>query len=260
MTERAAKRPGRVFLVGAGPGDPELLTLKAVRRIAEADVLLVDALVDARVLEHRKASARVIEVGKRGGCRSTPQAFIERLMVRLARAGADVARVKGGDPFVFGRGGEEAIALAKAGIACEIVCGVSSGVAAPAAAGIPVTHRGAATGVTFVCGHDAQGAAPPWEALVRTRTTLVIFMGVARLRDIVDGLLAAGLDAGTPAAAIERATWPEERVLRASVEDLPRHARAARLASPAILVVGDVVAVADQLRGGAAAQRFARAA
>ncbi len=249
MTERALHSSGRVALVGAGPGDPELLTLKAARRIAEADVILVDALVDPRVLEHRKPGARVIEVGKRGGCRSTPQPFIERLMIRLARGGRVVARVKGGDPFVFGRGGEEALALARAGIACEVVCGVSSGIAAPASAGIPVTHRGVAHAVTFVSGHTADGAAPDWAALVRTRTTLVIFMGVAALPGILAQLLAAGLAPDTPAAAIERATWSDQRVLHAAARELAAHARRAKLRSPAIVVVGACAALAREIFG-----------
>ena len=242
MTER---RFGRVFLVGAGPGDPELLTLKAARRIAEADVLLVDALVDRAVLAHAKPCARVIEVGKRGGCRSTPQAFIERLMVRFARAGASVVRLKGGDPFVFGRGGEEMLALRRAGIECEVVPGISSGIAAPASAGIPVTHRGTARAVTFVSGHSADGSAPDWKSLVGTRGTLVIFMGVAGLRAIASALVDAGLPPETPAAAIERATWADQRVLRSRIARLDGDAKAFALQSPALLVVGEVVALAD---------------
>src|SRR5258706_9381271 len=139
---------GKVWLIGAGPGDPELITLKAVRVLGAADVILVDDLVDRRVLAHVRPGARVIEVGKRGGCKSTPQAFIEKLMVRLARRGAVVARLKGGDPFVFGRGGEELAALRAAGLEAEAVCGITAGLAAPAALGIPVTHRDAARGVT----------------------------------------------------------------------------------------------------------------
>jgi uroporphyrin-III C-methyltransferase len=242
MTER-----GRAYLIGAGPGDPELLTLKAARRIGEADVILVDALVDPRVLEHRKPGARIVQVGKRGGCRSTPQQFIERLMVRLARAGAVVARVKGGDPFVFGRGGEEAIALARAGIAFEVIPGVSSGFAAPAAAGIPVTHRGVASAVTFVSAHGANGDAPEWAPLVRSGSTIVVFMGVAGLEAIARGLVASGMDPQTPAAAIERATWNDQRILRTSVSEIAGVAEREALRSPAILVVGRCVAIADEL-------------
>ncbi len=239
------KSRGFVYLVGAGPGDPELLTFRAARCIAAADAILVDALVDPRVLEHAKPAARVIEVGKRGGCRSTPQQFIERLMVRLARSGAVVTRLKGGDPFVFGRGGEEALALKRAGIYYEVVPGVSSGLAAAASAGIPVTHRGVSSAVTFVSGHAADGTAPDWGALVKSGGTLVVFMGVKRLPSIVQGLLAAGPAPDTPAAAIERATWPNQRTLRATVARIAEEARRAELDSPAILVIGRAVALAD---------------
>ena len=235
---------GKVYLVGAGPGDPELLTLKAVRRLGEADIVLVDDLVDRRVLDYSRPGARVIEVGKRGGCRSTPQAWIERLMIRHARAGRTVVRLKCGDPFVFGRGGEEALALARAGLAWEAVSGVSAGIAAPAAAGISVTQRGIASGVTFITGHGAQGGEPDWEALVRGRTTLVVFMGVSALPRIVARLLAAGLPPATPAAAIERATWPDQRVLRSTLEQLRTEALRTKLRSPAVLLVGEAVGLA----------------
>ena len=238
---------GSVFLIGAGPGDPELLTLKAVRLLGSADVVLVDDLVDRRILAHARPGARVIEVGKRGGCRSTPQRFIERLMVRCARAGHNVARLKGGDPFIFGRGGEEVLALAHAGIKAEVTSGVSAGTAAPAAAGIPVTHRSACTGVTFITAHAADGREPDWHALVRSRTTLVVFMGVAALPEIIARLIAAGMPAAMPTAAIERATLPDQRVLRTELVDLPALAAGAKLSSPAIIVVGEVVALADLL-------------
>lgn len=245
---------GRVYLIGAGPGDPELLTLKAVRLLASADVVLVDDLVDRRVLIHVRAGARVIEVGKRGGCRSTPQRFIERLMVRCARAGLTVARLKGGDPFVFGRGGEEALALVRAGIAIEIASGVSAGTAAPAAAGIPVTHRSACAGVTFITGHCADGGEPDWHALVRSRMTLVVFMGVVALPAIVERLLASGMPAATPAAAIERATLPGQRVLRATLAALPALATEEKLQSPAVIVIGEVAALSGMLDGSLHAQ------
>ena len=254
MTEASR---GFVYLVGAGPGDPELLTFKAARCIAQADAILVDALVDPRILEHAKPTARIIEVGKRGGCRSTPQQFIERLMVRLARGGALVVRLKGGDPYVFGRGGEEALALKRAGIYYEVIPGVSSGLAASASAGIPVTHRGVASSVTFVSGHAADGAAPNWEALVKSRSTLVVFMGVKLLPSIVKGLLDGGLEADTPAAAIERATWPNQRVIRASVARIAEEARRVELDSPAILVIGRTVALADAIASVAGLEQAA---
>ncbi len=243
---------GRVYLIGAGPGDPELLTLKAVRALAAADVVLIDDLVDRRVLEHAP-QARVVAVGKRGGCKSTPQSFIERLMIRLARRGQIVARVKGGDPFVFGRGGEEALALAAAGIQCNVIPGITSGVGVPASLGIPVTHRDIARGVTFVTAHARDGGAPDWAALARTGTTLVIYMGMQRIDEIAAALVAAGM-AATPAAVIERGTTASERSVIGSVATIAAQAAAAGLGSPALIVIGDVVALANR-RAGALPQR-----
>ena len=237
---------GKVFLIGAGPGDPELLTLKAVRALAAADVVLIDDLVDRRVLEHAP-HARVVPVGKRGGCKSTPQAFIEKLMIRLARRGSIVARVKGGDPFVFGRGGEEAIALAEAGIECSVIPGITAGVGVPASLGIPVTHREVARGVTFVTAHARDCGAPDWAALARTGTTLVIYMGLQRINEITAALAAAGSGA-VPAAVIERGTTTEERSVVGTVATIAAQAAAAGLGSPALIVVGAVVALAKRSR------------
>jgi len=234
---------GRVWLVGAGPGDPELLTVKAVRAIGDAGWLLLDDLVDDRVLAHAKPGARIVRVGKRGGCRSTPQAFIERLMIRLARRGHAVARVKGGDPFVFGRGGEELAALRAAGIPVEVVPGVTAGIAAPAALGIPVTHRALARGAIFVTGHAAGSAEPDWERLAGSGLTLVIYMGLARLAAIVPRLRAGGLAARTPAAVIAGATLAVERGIVTTLGELP--GAAAGVAGPAIVVVGEVVRLAE---------------
>lgn len=225
---------GKVFLIGAGPGDPELMTLKAARVLREADVILLDDLVDRGCLAHARAGAKVIEVGKRGGCKSTPQVFIERLMLRYARRGKAVARLKGGDPFVFGRGGEEADALRAQGIEVEVIPGLTSGIAVPAALGIPVTDRRATHGVTFVTGH---GAELDWEALVRGRTTLVIYMGLANLGKCLTGLLAAGMPAATPACLIEKGTRADQRSRVATVGTLS----GAGFTGPAIVVVGDVV-------------------
>jgi uroporphyrin-III C-methyltransferase len=232
---------GKVYLVGAGPGDVELLTLKAVRALGEADVVLLDDLVNRDVLRFVPARARVIEVGKRGGCRSTPQAFIERLMVRMAKTGATVARVKGGDPFVFGRGGEEMEALCAAGIAVEVVSGITAGLGVPATLGIPVTQRGACHGVTLVTGHTRDGREPNWTALAQSGTTLVIYMGVATLSSLVQRLVAAGMPPRTPAAAIQNGTLPEQRSIVVALSDLPRALNEAQLGSPAILVIGEVV-------------------
>jgi len=248
------KETGKVWLIGAGPGDPELLTLKAARVLGEADAVLVDDLVNREVLRHARPGVRVIEVGKRGGCRSTPQAFIEKLMVRLARRGHVVARLKGGDPFVFGRGGEEALALARAGIACEAIAGVTAGLGVPAALGIPVTHRDMVRGVTFLTGHARDRSEPDWGALRASGTTLVVYMGVKRMSVLVAGMLAAGFPAHTPACAIQDGTLATQAEVLTTLERLP--AAAARLASPAIIVIGEVVRFAR----AAAARPRARAA
>lgn len=246
-----SSQKGRVHLIGAGPGDPDLLTLKAVRALAAADVILIDDLAGRAVLAHARAEARVVEVGKRGGCRSTPQAFIERLMVRYARAGKVVARVKGGDPFVFGRGGEEMRALAAAGIEFDIIPGVTAGIAVPALAGIPVTHRGIARGVTLVTAHAQDGGGPDWAALAATGTTLVIYMGMSRLGSICDALVAAGMAAGTPAAVIQSGSTSAERRVVADLATLAACVAQQGLGSPAIIVVGQVVALARTQRSGA---------
>ena len=233
-------------MIGAGPGDPELLTLKAVRALGLADVVLVDALVNPAVLAHVKPGARIIEAGKRGGCKSTPQAFIERLMVRYARAGHTVARVKGGDPFVFGRGGEEMLALRAAGIEHEVVSGITAGIGVPAALGIPVTHRALTCGVTLVTGHTRDGQGPDWQALAAGGTTLVIYMGVGKLDAIAASLRSAGLPADMPAAAIQSGTLEAQRHVVATLDTLAREVAAAGLGSPAIVVVGEVVGLAQQ--------------
>jgi uroporphyrin-III C-methyltransferase len=252
-TDLAGNGAGLVYLVGAGPGDPELLTIKAVRALARADVVLIDDLVNRAVLEHVRPEARIIEVGKRGGCKSTPQAFIQKLMLRLARSGRVVARVKGGDPFMFGRGGEELEALRAARIPYEVISGITAGIAVPAILGIPVTHREYAVGVTFVTGHTKAGGGPDWRALAGTGTTLVIYMGIANLPGICAGLLAAGMRAEMPAAAIQSGTLVGQRQVLATLGTLHAAVTAASLDSPAILVIGEVVALAD-----AAAMQAAR--
>lgn len=245
---------GKVFLIGAGPGDVELLTLKAVRVLERADVLLIDDLVDREVIRLARAGVRVIEVGKRGGCRSTPQTFIERLMIRLARTGRTIARVKGGDPFVFGRGGEEVSALRAVGIHVEVINGITAGIAAPAAIGIPVTHRECTRGVTFVTGHARDGHAPDWAALARTGTTLVIYMGMSTLPAIAAGLQAGGMPAHTPVAVIQNATLPQQRSLVSTLASASAEVAAAGLGSPAIVVVGEVVRFANAAAGQPARQ------
>lgn len=238
--------PAKVYLVGAGPGDPELLTLKAVRAIGRAEVLLVDDLVNPAVLEHAPSSARTVYVGKRGGCQSTPQEFIERLMIAEAQAGRVVVRLKGGDPFIFGRGGEEREHLRAAGIEVEVINGISSGLAAPASLGIPLTHRDWSQGVVFVTGHGkTKEANPDWDALAKLTLTLIVYMGVGRCREIQAALLAGGKAADTPVAVIQSATGATQAQLITTLGCLPEDLAASQLGSPAIIVIGDVVRCAD---------------
>lgn len=236
---------GKVWLIGAGPGDPEMLTLKAVRAMAQADVVLIDDLVNPAVLEHCP-TARVISVGKRGGCRSTPQDFIHRLMLRYASQGRRVARLKGGDPCIFGRGGEEADWLAAQGIECELVNGITAGLAAATQCGISVTLRGVSRGVTLVTAHTQDDSPLNWRGLVEGRTTLVVYMGVAKLADVRKGLLDGGMAACTPVAMIENASLPAQREYRSRLADMLDDARRIALKSPAILVIGEVVGAAQQ--------------
>ena len=241
----------RVTLVGAGPGDPELMTIKAVRALRRATVVLVDDLVADGVLRYVRRTARVIHVGKRGGCASTPQAFIEKLMIAEARRGEQVVRLKGGDPFVFGRGGEERDALRAAGIEVEVVNGITAGIAAPAAIGVPVTDRRYTQGVALVTGHGSEHE-PDWAALARSGLTLVIYMGVARVNRLVDALTRGGLPGDTPAAVISAAHTPEQRHALCTLATLADTIDAELLASPAILVVGDVVRAAPAWAASAA--------
>ena len=240
-----------VTLVGAGPGDPDLLTLKAIKALRRATVALVDDLVHPGVLRYLRRGARVIYVGKRGGCPSTPQAFIHRLMVAQARRGERVVRVKGGDPFVFGRGGEECDALRAAGIGVEVIGGLTAGIAAPAAIGVPVTDRRYTRGVALVTGHagTAEGE-PDWAALAGSGLTLVIYMGLARLPEIAAALRAGGLAADTPAAVICHAHSAQQRQLLCTLATLVDDAAAAEMASPAIVVLGDVVRAAPAWADG----------
>ncbi|TBW37086.1 uroporphyrinogen-III C-methyltransferase [Azotobacter chroococcum] len=234
----------KVWLIGAGPGDPELLTLKAVRALGEAEVVLIDDLVNPAVLEHCP-QARVIGVGKRGGCRSTPQEFIHRLMLRYARQGKCVARLKGGDPCIFGRGSEEADWLAGHGVATEIVNGITAGLAGATQCDIPLTLRGVARGVTLVTAHTQDDSSLNWPALAQSGTTLVVYMGVAKLADIRDGLLGGGMSTDMPVAMIENASLPQQRECRSSLGTMQQDAATFRLKSPAILVIGEVAAVAQ---------------
>jgi uroporphyrin-III C-methyltransferase/precorrin-2 dehydrogenase/sirohydrochlorin ferrochelatase len=236
---------GRVSLVGAGPGDPELLTLRAVQRLQAADVVVFDRLVSADVLAYARPDAELIDVGKAPGGRGWSQAEINTLLEKLAREGRQVVRLKGGDPFVFGRGGEEALALARAGVPFEVVPGISAALAAPAAAGIPVTHRGLSGSVTIVNGHDP--AQHDWSALARGGGTLVFLMAVEHLEDIVATLLAHGRPASEAAALVQWATTSRQRVVSGPLGEIALLARAAELEPPAVLVVGPTAALGAEL-------------
>ena len=250
MSGAPARAPGRVYLVGAGPGDPGLMTARALALIAGADVILYDRLIPAGALEGARAGAELVFVGKEGRGPSVPQERTEELMVARAREGLEVVRLKGGDPFVFGRGGEEALALRAAGIPFEVVPGVTAGVAASAYAGIPVTHRGLASAVALVTGHEdpTKGeSALDWAALAAFPGTLVLYMGLARVGAIAESLIAGGRGAGEPAAVVQAGTLPNQRVVRAPLAELEQEVQAAGVHAPAIIVVGPVAALAEQL-------------
>jgi uroporphyrin-III C-methyltransferase len=243
------------MLVGAGPGDPELLTLKAVRAIAQADVLLVDELVDRGVLAHAQPGARIIDVGKRGGCPSTPQVFIERLMVREALNGRRVVRLKGGDPMVFGRAAEEIDALQAAGLRVQVVPGVSAALGAAASAGLSLTDRRVAQGVVFVTGHAQPGGREPdWAALARSGLTLVIYMGLQRASAVAGALIDGGLSPQTLVLRVRGATRPDESRERTTLSDLSTAPRPApdrasgQTSAPGLLIIGDVVAALERLK------------
>jgi uroporphyrinogen III methyltransferase / synthase len=237
----AGARPGVVYLVGAGPGDPGLITARALELIGSADVILHDRLIPREVLADARDDAELLYVGKQPGDAAVPQDEIERRLISEARAGRSIVRLKGGDPFVFGRGGEEAEALAAARVPFEVVPGVTAGVAAPAYAGIPVTHRDDASAVAFVTGHedpDKEEEALDWNALAAFPGTLVLYMGVKRLPEIAAALEAAGRDPGEPAAAVERGTLPDQRAVTSTLAKLPDAVAEADLRPPSILLFG----------------------
>ncbi len=235
-----------VYLVGAGPGDPELITLKGLRVLQQADVIVYDELVDRALLDHSRPDCELIPLAGHG----KDQDAVCRLLVAWAQSGKAVVRLKGGDPFVFGRGGEEAVYLAEHGVPCVVVPGVSSAIAAPAYAGIPVTHRGIAASFAVVTGHEAASkvsAAVVWTALARAVDTLVILMGLANLPTIAMQLVQAGKDPGTPAAVISRGTWPDQVTVISTLEHVAEVTRANGLRPPAVIVVGEVVRLAGAL-------------
>jgi uroporphyrin-III C-methyltransferase len=242
---------GTCTLVGAGPGDPELLTLKAVKAIQAATVLLVDDLVNEAILQHASPSARIVYVGKRGGCKSTPQAFIEKLMINAVHDGETVVRLKGGDPFIFGRGGEEVEHLRALGIEVSVINGITSGLAAISSLGAPLTHREHAHGVVFVTGHAKPGdKGTDWRQLAATardaKLTLVIYMGVSGA-DMIQTELLTGLPAHTPVAIIENASLPHQRQALTQLDQLTHTLQTTGLKSPSVLVVGDVVQACAQI-------------
>jgi uroporphyrin-III C-methyltransferase len=244
-THRTGFTQGHIALVGAGPGDPELLTLRALRLLQSADVVLIDDLVSAEIVALIPDHVRKIHVGKRGGCVSTPQAFIEKLMVQSVQQGERVVRLKGGDPFILGRGGEEVQALSDAGIAFEVVNGITSGQVALSSLGVPLTHREHARGVLFITGHTQAGGPPiDWAAMAKLAhlegITLLIYMGVTQAKTIETGLL-QGLPGDTPVALVQNASRAEQRHALCTLEALHDTLHAKQLHSPCIIAVGRVL-------------------
>jgi uroporphyrinogen III methyltransferase/synthase len=248
------KRVGKVYLVGAGPGDPGLLTLKARDLIASAGCVIYDYLVNPKILEHAPAGAELIYVGKRGLERSQQlwtQAEINRLLVTKANEHEVVVRLKGGDPFIFGRGGEEAEAMVEAGIEWEVTPGVSAGSSVAAYAGIPITHRGLSSSVTFVTGHEEPSksqSAIRWDHLAKGADTLVFFMGLARIAEIADQLISNGRDASTPVAVIRWGTYGHQETVVSDLAAVATAVERRKLTSPALIVVGEVVRLRERLQ------------
>ncbi len=239
-----------VYLVGAGPGDPGLMTARALALIAAADVIVYDRLIPESALDGARADAKLLYAGKEGGAASTSQADIDRLLCEYGKRGLEVVRLKGGDPFVFGRGGDEAAALQAAGIRYEVVPGVTAGIAAAAYAGIPVTHREAASAVAFLAGHedpDKDGSALDWRALAAFPGTLVVYMGVRQLGTIAQLLIEGGRSEHEPAALVRRATLPDQRTLRATLGTIAELAEREQITAPAIAMVGPVAALHERL-------------
>jgi len=243
-----AAKVGQVYLVGTGPGDPELLTVRAYRLIQAADVALYDNLVGAQVMDLLPASAERVYVGKRRNRHTLPQEEINKLLVHYARQGRNVLRLKGGDPFMFGRGGEEIETLMQEGIPFQVVPGITAALGAAAYAGIPLTHRDHSQACIFVTGHLKDGSADlDWATLTRPRQTVVIYMGLLGLPELCAELIAHGLPASTPAAVVEQATRPTQRVVVAILGELPAAVERAELAGPTLIIVGHVVSLRQRL-------------
>jgi len=249
----AGAQQGEVYLIGVGPGDPDLLTLRAQQLLQQADVILHDRLVPEAILSRARRDAERINVGKSPGAHEHTQEYINQLLVKQAQTGRRVARVKGGDPFIFGRGGEELQVLREAGIPVVVVPGITAGLGAAASAGIPLTLRGQSQAVTLVTATGANSSSLNWPALASPQQTVVFYMSAAQIDYIVTQLRTHGLAAAQPVALIERATWPEERILKSTLAELPALARGASLLSPTLLIVGEVAALA-QVRGWIAGQ------
>ena len=238
-----------IYLVGSGPGDPGLFAVKGVECMREADTVVYDRLAPEALLSHARPEAELVYVGKKPGEPTMPQEEINTLLVELGRAGKTVVRLKGGDPYVFGRGGEEALELVKAGLPFEVVPGVTSGIAAPAYAGIPVTHRGVSTSVAFVTGHEDPAKDEPdvdWKRLANGAETLVLYMGVGRLAEISSGLIAGGRDPETPVACVRWGTRSEQKTVTGTLGNIAERVAEAKLKPPAITIVGDVVSLRDE--------------
>lgn len=249
-----ASSPATVTLVGAGPGDPELITVKGLKALQAAQCVLYDHLVSPAVLDYAPACAQRIYVGKQSSRHTLPQDEIIALMIRLARAGTPVLRLKGGDGYIFGRGGEEAQALAEAGIPFRVVAGLTAAQGAAASVGIPLTHRDHARSVVFATGHlrENQEVDLDWSSLAKAQQTVVIYMGIGTLPILCERLQAHGLAPDTPAALIEKATLPEERCVTGTLGALPALAEAHQIQAPALIMIGTVVGLSEQLRQVAA--------
>jgi len=239
---------GTVYIVGSGPGDLDLLTLRAARLVGEADAIVYDHLIAEGVLELARADAEKIYVGKKSSNHTVPQEQLNQLLVRLARAGKKVVRLKGGDPFIFGRGGEEIETLVESGIPFEVVPGVTAAAGCAAYAGIPLTHRDHAQAVAFATGHLKDGTINlDWPALARPKLTVVFYMGVGGIAEICRQMIAHGLPASHPAAVVQHGTTRRQRVLTADLATLPERVHAAGIASPALIIVGTVVRLQEKL-------------
>jgi uroporphyrin-III C-methyltransferase len=242
------KKPGKVYLVGAGPGDPGLLTIKAYKALKKCDVVIYDALVNPEILEYISPEAERVFIGPSRHKSRITQREIELLMIEKAQQGNCVVRLKGGDPFMFGRGGEEAEAISEAGIAWEIVPGISSGIAVPACAGIPLTHRDCASSVGFITGHQCLNKATiQWDKLRYALNTLVIFMGVCKFKEIISKLLDSGYEPATPIAIIESGTTANQRVRTGTLGDIIDTVSGDPIQTPALTIVGEVVSYRDKL-------------